>query len=98
MLLLCPKCIRQCELYALQAYIPFIIDETQSEFIEGRHLLHSVLIANEVIEEAKRNNKSCLVFKVDYKKAYDSVSWNFYYTCWKEQVSALNGSNGLRSV
>ena len=52
-------------------------NEAQSAFIEGRHLLHSALIANEVIDEAKRSNKSCLVFKVDYEKAYDSVSWNF---------------------
>ncbi|KHN06886.1 Transposon TX1 putative 149 kDa protein, partial [Glycine soja] len=54
-----------------------IVDETQSAFIEGRHLLHSALIVNEVIEEAKRSNKSCLIFKVDYEKAYDSVSWGF---------------------
>ncbi|KHN42744.1 Transposon TX1 putative 149 kDa protein, partial [Glycine soja] len=54
-----------------------IIHETQSAFIEGRHLLHSVLIANEVIEDAKRNNKSCLIFKVDFEKAYDSISWDF---------------------
>ena len=40
-------------------------------------MLHSVLIANEVIDEAKRSQKSCLVFKVDYEKAYDSVSWGF---------------------
>ena len=38
-----------------------IIHETQSAFIEGRHLLHNALIANEVIEDAKRSNKSCLV-------------------------------------
>ena len=51
--------------------------QTQSAFIEGRHLLQSVLIANEVVEEAKRSKKPCLVFKVDYEKAYDSVSWDF---------------------
>jgi len=37
-------------------------------------MLHSVLVANEAVEEAKRGNKSCLVFKVDYEKAYNSVS------------------------
>ena len=52
------------------------IDERQSTFIEGRHMLHSVLITNEVIEEAKRNQELCMVFKVDYEKAYDSVSWD----------------------
>ena len=61
----------------LKKVMPLIIDERQSAFIGGRHLLHSVLIANEVVEEAKRSQKSCIVFKVDYEKAYDSVSWEF---------------------
>lgn len=63
----------------LKKGLPFIIDERQSAFIEGRHLLHSVVIANEVVHEAKRAQKSCMVFKVDYEKAYDSVSWNFLF-------------------
>ena len=37
----------------LKGVMPLFIDETQSAFIEGRHLLHSTLIANEVIHEAK---------------------------------------------
>lgn len=61
----------------LKLVMPDIIDERQSAFITGRHLLHGVLIANEVVDEAKRSQKSCLVFKVDYEKTYDSVSWKF---------------------
>ena len=61
----------------LKRVMPELIDERQSAFISGRQLLHSALIANEAVEEAKRCNKSCLVFKVDYERAYDSVSWNF---------------------
>ena len=61
----------------LKNVMPFIIHERQSTFLEGRHMLHSVLIANEVVDEAKRYQKPCLVFKVDYEKAYDSVSWGF---------------------
>ena len=61
----------------MKKVMALIVDETQYAFIEARHLLHSVLIANEVIEEAKRSSKSCLIFKVDYEKAYDSVSWDF---------------------
>ncbi|XP_068475153.1 secreted RxLR effector protein 78-like [Phaseolus vulgaris] len=56
-----------------------IIDVRQSAFIEGRGLLDSVLIANEVLEEYKRKRKSCIFFKVDYEKAYDSVKWDFIY-------------------
>ena len=62
----------------LKKVMPLIIDERQSTFIGGRHLLHSVIITNEVVEEAKRSQKPCLVFKVDYEKAYGLVSWEFF--------------------
>ena len=58
----------------LKRVMPYIISERQSAFIQDRHMLHSVLIANEVVEETKRCQKPCMVFKVDYEKAYDSVS------------------------
>ena len=40
-------------------------------------MLHSVVIANEIVDEARRCKKSCLVFKVDYEKPYDSICWDF---------------------
>ena len=61
----------------LKKVMSFIIDEGQSAFIEGRHLLQSAVIANEVVDEARRSQKPCIVFKVDFEKAYNSVSWNF---------------------
>jgi len=56
-----------------------IIDVRQSTFLEGRCLLDSVLVANEILEDYKRNRKCCVFFKVDYEKAYDSVNWDFIY-------------------
>jgi len=56
-----------------------LIDERQSTFVKGRQLLHGVLIASEVVEEARRLKKSCLVFKVDFEKSYDSVPWQFLF-------------------
>ena len=61
----------------LKKVMPTIIDERQTAFVEGKHMLHSVLIANKVVNEAKRQNKSCLVFKVDYEMVYDFVCWEF---------------------
>jgi len=56
-----------------------LLDERQSAFVKGRQLLHGVLIAYEVVEEARRSKRPCLVFKVDFEKAYDSVSWQFLF-------------------
>jgi len=63
----------------LKKMIGKVIDVRQSAFLEGRGLLDSVLVANEVLEEYKRKRKSCVFFKVDYEKTYDSVSWEFLY-------------------
>ena len=47
--------------------------------ISGKGLLDSILVANEVVEEIKRRKKSGVIVKIDYEKAYDSVSWEFLY-------------------
>lgn len=56
-----------------------IIDMRQSAFVGGRFMLDGVLLSNEVIDEDKRCKKDCLIFKVNFEKAYDSISWDFMY-------------------
>ena len=58
----------------LQRILHGVVVGRQSSFLGGRNLLHNALIANEVVEEARRKKKKCLIFKVDYEKTYDSVS------------------------
>ena len=38
----------------LKKVLPSIIDERRTAFMEGRYMLHNVVIANEVVDEAKR--------------------------------------------
>nr|KYP42285.1 Transposon TX1 uncharacterized [Cajanus cajan] len=61
----------------LKKVLSYVIDKRQSVFIDGRNILQSVVIANEAIDEAKRYKKQSIFFKVDFEKAYDSVSWNY---------------------
>jgi len=51
-----------------------VIDVRQLAFLEGRGLIDSVLVANEVLEEVKRKKRSCILFMVDYEKAHESIS------------------------
>ncbi|GKU94470.1 hypothetical protein SLEP1_g7966 [Rubroshorea leprosula] len=61
----------------LRKVLEKIIGEQQMAFIEGRQLMDGVVIANEVIDEGKRKRKKSFLFKVDFEKAYDKVSWDF---------------------
>ena len=35
------------------------------------------LVANELVDYAKKTKSECLVLKVDFEKAYNSVDWGF---------------------
>jgi hypothetical protein len=51
-----------------------IISASQSAFLKGRHLVDGVLVVNEVVDLAKKAKRECLILKVDFEKAYDSVN------------------------
>lgn len=53
------------------------VSKNQSAFVKGRQILDGVLVANEVVEEYRARGKVGLVFKIDFEKAYDHVSWLF---------------------
>jgi hypothetical protein len=61
----------------LAKVIGLLIPSTQSAFIKGRSLVEGVVAVNETIDYAKKARKSCLVLKVDFEKAYDSVDLKF---------------------
>jgi hypothetical protein len=54
-----------------------VVSSAQSAFIKNRQLVDGVLVLNEVVDYAKKTGKDCLILKVDFQKAYDSVDWGF---------------------
>jgi len=57
----------------LRSVIGSVISETQSAFVKGRQILDGILVANEVVDDARKCKKELLLFKVDFEKAYDSI-------------------------
>jgi hypothetical protein len=54
-----------------------LVASTQLAFLKGRQLVDGVVVVNEVVDLVKRTGRSCIIFKVDFEKAYDSVDWSF---------------------
>lgn len=61
----------------LKRILYLLISLSQSAFFLGRKMLEGVLVSNEVVDYAKKELCDCLLFKMDFEKAYDKVSWNF---------------------
>ena len=49
------------------------IHYTQGAFVQGRQILDTVLIANEIVDERRRSWEEGVIFKIDFEKAYDNV-------------------------
>jgi hypothetical protein len=54
-----------------------VISESHTSFVKDRQILDGILIANEVVDEARRSKKELMLFKVDFEKAYNSVDWGY---------------------
>lgn len=61
----------------LQTVMNTLIGPHQSSFIKGRQILDGALIAGEIIDSCKKNKNEAVILKLDFHKAFDSVSWDF---------------------
>ncbi|GAU35959.1 hypothetical protein TSUD_207630 [Trifolium subterraneum] len=61
----------------LRLVIGSVISESQTVFVKDRQILDGILIANEVVDEARKSKNDLMIFEVDFEKAYDSVVWGY---------------------
>ncbi|XP_010430863.1 PREDICTED: uncharacterized protein LOC104715119 [Camelina sativa] len=62
----------------LKAILPSVISHAQSAFMLGRLLLENVLLATEIVQGYnKKATPPSAMLKVDLRKAFDSIRWDF---------------------
>lgn len=66
-----------------------LISDYQCGGLPERHIHEGVLVANELIDSRLKSKKHGLLHKIDFKKAFDTVSWDFIdIPFWKFGFSA----------
>ena len=61
----------------LKKVIGSVVSIEQSSYVSERNIMNRPLLVNEIISWAKRKKEKVLLFKVDFDKAFDSLSWNY---------------------
>lgn len=61
----------------LKLAVGSVVDEIQSVYIEGRHILKGPLIIREVCSWAKKAKEKIFVLMVDFEKAFESLNSNY---------------------
>ena len=61
----------------LRKVVGKVVYKAQGAFVEGRQILDTMFIANEVIDSILKNNKCGISCKLDIENAYDHVNWSF---------------------
>ncbi|GJX68153.1 RNA-directed DNA polymerase, eukaryota [Tanacetum coccineum] len=64
----------------LSRVLPSVVGEVQMAYIKGRQIIDGPLMVNEIIAWAKNHKKRFMFLKVDFEKAFDSLSWSFLFS------------------
>ncbi|KAL9672560.1 hypothetical protein QQ045_028811 [Rhodiola kirilowii] len=71
------KILAKCLAKRLSSVLPHLISPNQSAFLANRSILDGIMITNELIHSIRRDKRRALIVKLDFSKAYDSVSWEY---------------------
>ena len=82
----------------LTKFGPSLISETQTTFIPGRYILEGVVILHEVLHELWVKKQRGVILKLDFKKAYDKVSWNFMLEVLRQKNFPKKWISWMRQV
>ncbi|XP_075086065.1 secreted RxLR effector protein 78-like [Nicotiana tabacum] len=61
----------------LKPAVSHIVADNQSAFVQGRSMMHNVLICHDLLKHYNRKTTPRCLMKIDLRKAYDMVSWEF---------------------
>ena len=73
--------------HRLKPILPELILPNQKAFVQGSLLVENTVLAAEVVNGYHRNRgPKRIALKVDITKAFDTISWEFIFSC----LAAIN--------
>ena len=57
--------------------LPILINPDQTGYVKSHYIGENVRLINDVINDTDRLNKKGIAIFLDFKKAFDSIEWNY---------------------
>lgn len=70
-----------------------IIGEQQTSFILDRNILEGIALAQKIVHLTKKTEMDSFILKLDFKKVYDSVSWECLLEILEILASEIGGDH-----
>jgi hypothetical protein len=64
----------------LKPILPCIISREQLGYVEGRHIMDSVILVHEIIHSLKTTRTPGMLIKLDLSKDFDKLSWKYMHS------------------
>lgn len=82
----------------LQPILKEIIHTDQTGFLPGRYIGENLRTIQDVIDYTNLSSGSALLMALDFRKAFDSVRWEFIFKAFKEFGFGQNFIDGLKTI
>jgi ribonuclease HI len=76
---LCYKLISKIIARRIRPFLSLALSDEQLGFLKGRQILDVVGVAHECIHSLKTKKQQATLLKLDLKKAFDCINWNFLH-------------------
>jgi hypothetical protein len=85
----------------LKPILAFVISKKQARYVEGRQIMDSIILSQEVIHSLKSTKTLGMLIKLDLSKAFDKASWQYlqaildsfgFDQCWVNWILNLTSS------
>ena len=80
----------------LQKVLTHLISEDQVGYLKGRSGINNARLIQDMIDYSAFNKIDGAIIFADFKKAFDTIELNFFYTCLKSYGLMITSGNGSR--